>query len=220
MNRVTPIEEVRAFYEEIAESYSSMMDAEIDLPVYAEAFDELADRIASVEGPVVDSSCGSGHMLERLAERYFPERPLIGVDLSAEMVAISKKRLGEAATIVEGDMSKLSMISDDSCAAVISYFALHHVDAAGMDTCFREWHRVLTAGGQLLVATWEGEGPIDYGGQTDVLALRYRPDQVAESAEAAGFCVDKCKVSAIEEMEMDAVFMSATKNTYKQDNHA
>lgn len=80
-----------------------------------------------------------------------------------------------------------------------------------MFTCFVEWCRVLKADGQLLVATWEGEGCIDYGGQADVVAMRYRPDQVAKAARAAGFRIDRISVEAVEGMEMDAVYLAATK---------
>ena len=209
--KISSIEEVTKFYEEIADSYSTMMDDEIDLPMYAEALGGLAERIADLDGPVLDSSCGSGHMLERLRERYVSGRQLLGVDLSRRMVATSRQRLGDSADITEGDMGKLDHVQDGSCAAVLSYFALHHVDLKGMGACLSEWYRVLKAGGQLLASTWEGEGPVDYGGEADVVAMRYRSDQVANAARAVGFSVDRSSVEAVEGMEMDAVFLAATR---------
>ena len=169
--KITSAEKVREFYEENADSYNSMMDVEIDLPMYAAALSGLAQRIATIDGAVLDSSCGTGHMLERLKDQYAPGRQLLGVDLSPQMVAISQQRLGCAATVVEGDMSTLCHVPDGSCAAVLSFFALHHVDVEGMGTCFVEWYRVLKTGGQLLVATWEGEGNIDYGEHADIAAM-------------------------------------------------
>ena len=209
--KTTSAEKVREFYEESADSYNSMMDEEIDLPMYATALSGLADRIATLDGAVLDSSCGSGHMLERLKDQYAPGRQFLGVDLSPRMVAISQKRLGCAATVVEGDMRTLCHIPDDSCAAVLSFFALHHVGLEDLDTCFVAWHRVLKSGGQLLVATWEGEGNIDYGEHTDIVAMRYRADEVAQAASATGFRVDTCSVEEVEGMEMDAVYLAATK---------
>ena len=50
-------------YEETAESYARMMDAEIDLPVYAHILGRLRDRVANMPGTLVDTACGSGHML-------------------------------------------------------------------------------------------------------------------------------------------------------------
>ena len=150
-------------------------------------------------------------MLELLKDKYAPGRQFHGTDLSPKMVAISQQRLGEAATIAEGDMGALHHVSDDSCAAVLSYFALHHVDLQRMSTCLAEWHRVLKANGQLLVATWEGEGYIDYGEQADIAAMRYRPDQVTMAARTAEFRIDRISVEAVEGMEMDAVYLAATK---------
>lgn len=208
---IASAEKVREFYEESADSYNSMMDVEIDLPMYATALSGLAERIATLDGAVLDSSCGSGHMLERLKDQYAPRRPLLGVDLSPRMVTISQKRLGCAATVVEGDMRTLWHVPDGSCAAVLSFFALHHVGLEGMRTCFVEWYRVLKTGGQLLVATWEGEGNIDYGGYADIVAMRYRADEVAKAANATGFRIDTCSVGEVEGMEMDAVYLAATK---------
>lgn len=208
--KLASTDQVREFYEESADSYSEMMDKEIDLLMYAEALSGLAERITDLDGPVLDSSCGSGHMLERLEDRYASGRQLVGVDLCPRMAAIAQKRLGNAATVTEGDMRDLCHVSDDSCAAVLSFFALHHVDLEGMRTCFVAWYRVLRPGGQLLVATWEGEGPIDYGGYMDIVAMRYRKQDVAKAARAAGFRIDKCSVEPVEGMEMDAVYLNAT----------
>ncbi|NKB67327.1 MAG: methyltransferase domain-containing protein [Candidatus Latescibacteria bacterium] len=204
-------EKVRAFYEESADSYDSMMDAEIELPMYTTALGGLAQRIAAFDGAVLDSSCGSGHMLEKLKDQYTPGRQFIGVDLSPRMVAIAQKRLGRTATIVEGDMAALVHVQDASCAAVLSYFALHHVDLESMQSCFAAWHRVLKTGGQLLVATWEGEGTIDYGDQTNMVACRYRPEQIAQAAHTTDFSIDSNCVEEVEGMEMDAVYLTATK---------
>ncbi len=209
--KITSTEEVRKFYDESADSYNIMMGEEIDLPMYAEALGGLAERIANLDGAVLDSSCGSGHMLEQLKDRYVPGRQFHGVDLSPRMVGISQQRLGDAATITEGDMGELHHVLDGSCAAVLNFFALHHVDLKRMFTCFVEWSRVLKADGQLLVATWEGEGCIDYGGQADVVAMRYRPDQVIKAARTAGFRIDRISVEAVEGMEMDAIYLAATR---------
>jgi hypothetical protein len=72
----SPVSKVREFYESSADWYSNMMDTEIDLPVYSDTLGRLAERIADIPGPVIDTSCGSGHMLSRYHERYDPKRLL------------------------------------------------------------------------------------------------------------------------------------------------
>lgn len=205
---------VRTFYDDTADGYSRMMDDEIRLPLYAEVLGGLVDRTSSLEGPIVDTSCGSGHMLAKLANEYTTGRELIGVDLAPKMVAIAKARLGESATIYQGDMADLpAEIAAGTCAAVINFFSLHHIAPDSLAPCFAEWHRVLRAGGQLVIATWEGEGAIDYGEHADIVTQRYQESEIVAAAEAAGFIVDRSSVSAVEGMEMDAVHVAATKRS-------
>jgi len=206
----SPLVEVRALYEESADSYSEMMDEEIEHALYAQTLIGLATRIAEIKGAVLDTSCGSGHMLAKLRDLYTPGRKLLGVDLSARMVEISRNRLGASAEIVEGDMKRLAHLKSDSCAGAISFFALHHIDATGLRDAFSEWHRVLRPGGQLVVATWEGDGPIDYGDHSDIIAARYSESTVCDAARSAGFRVDRCEVKPVDEMEMDAIYLDAT----------
>ncbi len=59
------LDPVRALYDASAGNYSGMMDSEIDLPMYADTLGRLAERLVGMSGPVVDASCGSGHMLAR-----------------------------------------------------------------------------------------------------------------------------------------------------------
>jgi ubiquinone/menaquinone biosynthesis C-methylase UbiE len=87
--RPSPTDAVRKMYDETAESYAKMMDGEIGLPVYADVLGRLRDRIAKIPGAVVDTACGSGHMLSMYRESYDQEHPLLGVDLSPRMVSIA-----------------------------------------------------------------------------------------------------------------------------------
>ena len=209
--RTSSIGDVRKMYDENADRYSQMMDEDIQLPMYGEALSSVVGWIRKIEGPILDTACGSGHMLEKLKTDFAPERELLGVDISPRMVAIAQKRLGESATIVEGDMCALKDFSGDSCAAVINFFTLHHVDLECMQQCFTVWFRVLKPGGALLVATWEGEGEIDYGEQGDITAVKHPTREVAQAATTAGFKLNQCEVRPVEGMEMDAVFLEARK---------
>jgi len=209
--KTSPPEKVRELYEESADSYAEMMDAEIELPVYADILGRLVERIVDIPGPVIDTSCGSGHMLSRYRERYDSGRSLIGVDLSPRMVAISSERLGSSAQILHGDMRDLEGIESGSAAGVLSFFAIHHIGPEEVLAAFREWHRVLHSGGQLVVATWEGTGSIDYGEMSDVVALRYTEEEISDWAKKAGFVVDRCVVEPVEEIPMEAIYLEGTK---------
>ena len=205
-------EEVRQMYETSADSYAEMMDAEIDLPIYADTLGRLSERIDGVPGTVIDSSCGSGHMLSMYHERYDRSRPLLGLDLSPRMVAIARARLGSSAQVATGDMRDLATVEANSAAAALSFFAIHHLDPEGVRAALGEWHRVLRPGGQLLIATWEGTGAINYGEESDIVALRYRSDEIASWARAAGFTVTRCVTEPVEEIPMDAVYLEGDRS--------
>ena len=198
-------------YEATADSYAEMMDKEISLPVYSDVLGRLQDRIANTAGFLVDTACGSGHMLDMFRERFDDQRPVLGVDLSPRMVAIAAKRLGSDGSAVVGDMRDLSMVKSGSVAAVMNFFAVHHLDPEGVHQAMVEWRRVLCSGGQLLVAAWEGAGAIDYGEEADIVALRYTGAELESWAEKAGFAVTRCVGEAVEDFPMDAVYLECVK---------
>jgi len=145
-------------------------------------------------------------------EHYDPKRSLLGIDLSPRMVSIAAKLLGSSAEVLIGDMRDLSTVESGSAAAVLSFFAIHHLDPVGVGEALAEWHRVLRSGGQLIVAAWEGAGSIDYGDASDIVALRYRADELASFAQAAGFTVASCVVDPVAEMPMDAIYLEGVKD--------
>ena len=105
----------------------------------------------------------------------------------------------------------LGKVSSGSSSAVLSFFAIHHLDSQDVLSVFHEWHRVLYSQGQLVVAAWEGTGPIDYGDETDIVAFRYTKDEISSWVFESGFMVDRCIVEPVEEMAMNAVYLEATK---------
>jgi ubiquinone/menaquinone biosynthesis C-methylase UbiE len=204
--------EVLKLYEDSADSYDKMMDSEIDLPVYADILSRLAENISKIQGVVIDTSCGSGHMLYRYHEQHDPQRSLVGIDLSPSMVALASKKLGSHAKIYAADMRDLGRILPESAAAVISFFAIHHLDPQEINVAIKEWYRVLCPQGQLSIATWEGDGPIDYGGESDIVALRYSAKEVADWVKNNGFTIDRLVVEPVEEIPMEAIYLEATKS--------
>jgi ubiquinone/menaquinone biosynthesis C-methylase UbiE len=199
-------------YEKTADSYSEMMDQEMQLPIYSDMLGRLNDRIAQISGALLDTACGSGHMLSMYRECFDANRPLAGVDLSPRMVAIARNRLGPDAKIVVGDMRDLSMVKTESTAAVLNFFAVHHLDQQGVLLAATEWRRVLCAGGQLVVAAWEGTGPIDYGEEFEIVALRYTSTELASWFEEAGLVMQRCVVEPVEDFPMDAVYLECCKD--------
>ena len=81
----------------------------------------------------------------------------------------------------------------------------------GVGLAFREWYRILAPGGHLVVATWEGHGAIDYGDESDIVALRYGSDELATCAQEVGFAITRCVVEPVEDFPMDAVYLEGVK---------
>ena len=204
--------EVRELYESSAEWYNGIMDEEIELPIYAELLSGLAARLVNRPGPLLDTSCGTGHMLLKYHQEFDSERQLLGVDLSPHMVEIATKRLGACGTAMVGDMRDLSGVESGSVAALLSFFALHHLDPEEIPATLQEWARALQPGGVFLLATWEGEGAIDYGEESDLVALRYTEEEVLKWVKNAGFRADASTIRPVEGMPMDAIYLEATRN--------
>ncbi|MCB9738520.1 MAG: class I SAM-dependent methyltransferase [Deltaproteobacteria bacterium] len=197
---------VREMYDAFAADYDAMVEAEIGQPVYAEALARLAEQTRDVPGPVVDLACGSGQMLARYRAEFDPERRLIGVDLSPAMVAITAAKLSEGAEVRVGDMRSPNVAG---AAGILCWFALHHLPAAEIPATLAAWHDALVPGGTLSLATWEGEGLVDYGGAAEIEAFRYREAKLRAWVEQAGFVEVDCGVEPVPEMPMSAVYLWA-----------
>jgi len=202
---------VRDMYDAEAESYSTMMDSEIEHPLYSDTLNRLKKRIANIPGVLIDAPCGSGHMLAMYHDNYDGERALLGIDLSPQMVAITSLRLRSAAEVLVGDIRKLDMVPSDSAAAVISHFALHHLDDDGVMQAIAEWHRVLRVGGQLVIGAWEGAGAIDYGDDSDLVAVKHGANDLEKIMREGGFAITRNVVELDEGLMMDAVYIEGVK---------
>ncbi len=207
----SPASVVRELYQSSVESYAQMMDSEIELPVYGEILSRLNARISVIDGGLLDSSCGTGHLLELFHKQCAPSRELAGIDLSPAMVENARARLGQKASVQAGDMRNLSGFAPTSLSAVLSFFAIHHLGPGEMLPTFEEWSRVLKVGGQIVIGAWEGSGQIDYGESSDVIALRYKTKELSNWLEVAGFKVDRCWVEDVDGFSMDAVYLEGSK---------
>ncbi|GAA1606302.1 MULTISPECIES: class I SAM-dependent methyltransferase [Kribbella] len=101
------------------------------------------------DGPILVPCCGTFPELDLLAPR-FPDRKLVGLDLSAEMVRLARARAAGRAEVVQADATELDPAW--AAAGVVSVFGLQQLPdpAAGI----RSWYDVLRPGGRLCVVYW------------------------------------------------------------------
>jgi SAM-dependent methyltransferase len=114
------------------------------------------------EGTILVPCCGTFPELDTLLA-YFPDRDIVGIDLSAGMVRRARERVaGRSKVDVRvGDASTLDSSWSGRCAAVVSVFGLQQLPEP--DLAIRSWLAALRPGGRLSVMYWpevtESDGP-------------------------------------------------------------
>ena len=117
--------------------------------VYRGLADDIA-RSAPADAAVLDVGTGPGVLLAELAGRR-PDLRLVGIDLSADMVAAAGRNLagfGDRASVRTADVTDLPF-ADGEFDLVVSSISLHHWDHP--EAAVGELARVLRPGGRLVV---------------------------------------------------------------------
>jgi SAM-dependent methyltransferase len=124
----------------------------------ASSYQVLAAAVPPSSAPtvVLDLACGSGHLLQILAQRPASDVSLFGVDFSAAELALARDVLCERATLCQAKAQHLPFAAD-SFDDVLSHMALMLMDEA--EQVLREVHRVLKPGGVLAAVVGAGVPP-------------------------------------------------------------
>ncbi|MGA4994446.1 class I SAM-dependent methyltransferase [Nonomuraea bangladeshensis] len=191
-------------YDPIAEGYAaenekSLVNAYYERPAMLELAGDVAGR------RILDAGCGAGPLFAALRERG---AVVTGVDASAGMLELARRRLGADADLRVVDLAGPLPFPDDTFDDVIASLVLHYLEDWG--PTLAEVRRVLKPGGRLLVSVDHpfvitlmqqaaGEKPKYFetrnrteewvmGGQTTTLSFWDRPlHAMTESFTAAGF---------------------------------
>ena len=139
---------VKDAYRLWAEPYDNQPD-NLVLAMEDEVFTTLLHRISISGKRVVDIGCGTGRHWNALLNAHPAQ--LIGVDVSAEMLSQLKRKFPDA--LVFNDLSK---IEDHSADVIVSTLTIGHI--ADIENAFREWHRILKPGGEIVVTDFHPEG--------------------------------------------------------------
>lgn len=137
---------VTAHYDARAASYD-------DSAMHRALADAVADVVGDPGGSVVDVGTGTGLVLRAIEARW-PGTRLVGVDLSAEMLAVARAALPEA-ELVRADAADLP-VEDGTASLVTCVTALHLL--AEPDPAVAAWWRALRPGGRLVTATFRTAG--------------------------------------------------------------
>jgi trans-aconitate 2-methyltransferase len=134
---------------------------------------DVLGRLGAVapDAAIIDVGCGTGRMAEALLE-LVPAGRVLGIDASAEMVAIARERLGERARIWQCDVLDLEL--GEPVDLVVSNATLHWV--RDHDRMWRRLAAALRPGGRL---------EIQCGGRGNIARVREAIEAVAREREPA-----------------------------------
>lgn len=132
-----------------AETYDAISDPQFNWGM------EVLERLElRGDETVVDAGCGSGRVTEELAKKL-PDGRVIAVDGSEAMIAKARERLGEGATYLVSDLSKLAL--PEPVDLVFSTATFHWI--VDHERLFARLRENLVPGGRL-VAQCGGEGNV------------------------------------------------------------
>ncbi|SEB91986.1 Methyltransferase domain-containing protein [Rhodococcus koreensis] len=188
--------------------YASAYDADIEDNVYNALYERpttlaLAGDVAGRR--VLDAGCGSGVLSQALVSAG---AAVTGVDVSTNLLAIARNRLGPDVPLIRADLGQQLPIRSSTFDVVVASLVMHYLhDWSGPLTEFR---RVLAPGGRVVISThhpfvdFRPSGQGDYletfefteewvkSGETFLMRFWHRPLHVMFDAfTAAGFTVER-----------------------------
>lgn len=133
-------------YDSFAESYAALNETSL-LNAYIErpAMLSLAGDVAGLR--ILDAGCGSGPLSAALRDRG---ALVTGVDSSAGMVELARRRLGADADLRVADLRDPLPFGDGAFDVVVSSLVLHYLEDWG--PTLAEMRRVLRPGGRLITS--------------------------------------------------------------------
>ena len=196
-----------------AENEANLINAHYERPAVLALAGDVAGR------RILDAGCGSGPLSAALRDRG---AVVSGFDVSARMVELARRRLGDGADLRVADLGGPLPYSDDTFDDVVASLVLHYLE--DWAPALAEVRRVLKPGGRLIASVdhpfaihlmhrqagrdaeykyfdttnWTEEWT--FGGQSALVSLWHRPlHAMIEAFTAAGF-----RISVISEPEPDA----------------
>jgi demethylmenaquinone methyltransferase/2-methoxy-6-polyprenyl-1,4-benzoquinol methylase len=193
--------ERRAFYNKISSVYDLLAERN-EAPVRQAGVRMLN---AHPGENILEIGFGTGHCLVTLARAVGPTGKAFGIDLSDEMLKITKERLQQEGLAARADLTYGDAIAlpypPDTMDAIFMSFTLELFDTPETPTVLAECRRVLRLGGRIVVVGMSKEdesgvvlGVFEWLHQHFPNYLDCRPIFVRKALEAAGFetmCIEK-----------------------------
>ena len=108
----------------------------------------LWKKISKDAKSIVDLGCGTGSMLQLIAENTSDDVKLVGVDLSEGMINEASKKANDRMSFMVGDVENLPF-EDNSFDAVLCMHSFHHYP--NPEQAISEMFRICAAGGSVYI---------------------------------------------------------------------
>ncbi|WP_191246376.1 class I SAM-dependent methyltransferase [Amycolatopsis deserti] len=187
-------------YDSFAEAYAAETESNLINGYYARpAVLDLAGDVAGRR--ILDAGCGAGALHAALRERG---AIVTGVDSSAKMLELARKRLGDDADLHLADVGSTLPFPDKSFDDIVACLLLHYLE--DWTAPLAELRRVLEPGGRLIVAvdhplvqklanpecdyfaTSKRSEEWTFGGHSALMSFWHRPlHAMSDAFTAAGF---------------------------------
>ncbi len=128
---------------------------EYDTAAFGRHARRLADDVTAAVGglafdALLDVGCGTGALLQTIVAAHSRVHAY-GIDLSSQMIAVARRRLGDTAELQVADAERLPL-GDGAVDLVVCVDSLHHYPHP--DAALAEMHRVTRPGGSLVIGEW------------------------------------------------------------------
>jgi ubiquinone/menaquinone biosynthesis C-methylase UbiE len=157
---------------------------------------EVAKRIDPAPVSVaLEIAAGTGRVTRHIRERIPPPAKLIASDISEEMLAVAKNKLGQLDIKWQNINAQQLPFDDNSIDLVVCCFGYMFV--ADKPKAFAEAHRVLKPGGQFLFTTWDKleNNAASYSSRS--IAKEYLEEPLPESCDLATSMNDEAAITLL-----------------------
>jgi SAM-dependent methyltransferase len=153
--------DTRRSYDRVAAQYATELGQELVAKPLDRALLNTLIELAGA-GVIADVGCGPGHVAGHLAASG---ARVVGLDLSPTMCALG--RTSTSLPFAAADMTHLPVRSEQ-LAAIVSLYAVIHLDDDGRRAAYREFARALRPHGTVLIAFHTGDADTDTGASRSV----------------------------------------------------
>jgi SAM-dependent methyltransferase len=182
---------------------------------------EVARRIAAFPASmVVEIAAGTGRVTRHIRDSIPPEAKLIASDISDDMLAVAKKKLGHLAIEWQQIDAQALPFKDNSIDLIICCFGYMFVPDKAK--AFAEVYRVLKEGGQFLFTTWDKLEKNAASYTSVSVAKKYleepltESDYVATSMSDTGMITDLLQVAGFMKISTETVELFSVSPTAEE----